>query len=147
MGKGMSRRKPLSGEKRYSMRAHITRKMFYTAVLGFLGVFFLAEHQAAAQGNVEAGAKQYKEVQNCKECHGDGGKGDGFILPLLKVKVEMHSWTDKAFMSELTDEYLAEIITKGGETLGKSEVMLQYSDKLNEQQVKDLVAFIRSLAR
>src|SRR6266571_5650938 len=83
MGKGMSRRKPLSGEKRYSMRAHITRKMFYTAVLGFLGVFFLAEHQAAAQGNAEAGARLYKEVENCKECHGDGGKGDGFILPLF----------------------------------------------------------------
>jgi mono/diheme cytochrome c family protein len=121
--------------------------MLYTAVLGVFSVFFLAEHQAAAQGNVEAGAKQYKEVQNCKECHGDGGKGDGFILPLLKVKVEMHSWTDKAFMSALPDEYLAEIITKGGEALGKSAAMLEYSDKLNEQQVKDLVAFIRSLAR
>ena len=132
---------------RYSMRARITRKMLYPAVLGFFSVFFLAEYQAVAQGNVEAGAKQYKEVQNCKECHGDGGKGDGFILPLLKVKVEMHSWTDKAFMSALPDEYLAEIITKGGEALGKSAVMLEYSDKLNEQQVKDLVAFIRSLAR
>ena len=129
------------------MRAHITRKRFYIAALGFFSVFFLAEYQAAAQGNVEAGAKQYKEVQNCKECHGDAGKGDGFVLPLLKVKVEMHSWTDKAFMSELTDEYLAEIITKGGEALGKSAAMLEYADKLNEQQVKDLVAFIRSLAR
>src|SRR5712692_1919009 len=132
---------------RYSMRARITRKMLYPAVLGFFSVFFLAEYQAVAQGNMEAGAKQYKEVQNCKECHGDGGKGDGFILPLLKVKVERHSWTDKTFMSELTDECRAEISTTGGEARGKSAVMLEYSDKLNEQQVKDPVAFIRSLAR
>jgi mono/diheme cytochrome c family protein len=119
--------------------------MFCTVVLGLLVLFSLAARQAAAQGNGEAGAAFYK-TQNCMECHGDGGKGDGFVLPMLKVKVQMHDWTDKAVMSQMTDEYLAEIIVKGGEPLGKSEVMLKY-DKFTEQQAKDLVAFIRSLAR
>jgi mono/diheme cytochrome c family protein len=129
------------------MEALITRKMFRATVLGLFVVFALAASQAAAQGNREAGAELYKNVLNCKECHGDGGKGDGFVLPLLKVKVQMHDWTDKAVMSPLTDDYLAEIIIKGGEALGKSEVMLKYADQLTDQQVKDLVAFIRSLAR
>jgi len=121
------------------------RGMFCTLVLGLLVLFSLAASQTAAQDNAEAGAAVYK-TQNCMECHGDEGKGDGFILPMLKVKVQMRDWTDKAAMSGLTDEYLAEIIVKGGEPLGKSDVMLKY-DTFNEQQLKDLVAFIRSLAR
>jgi mono/diheme cytochrome c family protein len=127
------------------MDASVMRRMFRALVLGLLVLFSLAASQAAAQGNSEAGIALYK-TQNCMECHGDEGKGDGFVLPMLKVKVQMNDWTDKAAMSKLTDEYLAEITVKGGEALGKSEVMLKY-DKFTEQQLKDLVAFIRSLAR
>jgi len=127
------------------MEAPVMSGMFRALVLGLLVLFSLAASQAAAQGNSEAGIAFYK-TQNCMECHGDEGKGDGFVLPMLKVKVQMNDWTDKAAMSKLTDEYLAEITVKGGEALGKSEVMLKY-DKFTEQQAKDLVAFIRSLAR
>jgi len=66
---------------------------------------------------------------------------------MLKVKPEIRDWTDKAVMSPMTNEYLAEIIAKGGEALGKSDAMLSYGHKLNDQQIKDLVAYIRSLAR
>ena len=110
------------------------------------GLLSVAVSPVMAQGNAEAGAKVYKE-QNCRECHGETGKGDGYILPMLKVEVQIQDWTDKSVMSTMTDEYLAEIIVKGGEALGKSDIMLSYADKLNEQQVKDLVAFIRSLAQ
>jgi mono/diheme cytochrome c family protein len=128
------------------MGGYTTREKFRAAVLGLFILLYLAVDQAAAQGNVEAGAQVYKD-QNCRECHGDEGKGDGYILPMLKVKVEMRDWTDKAAMAGLTDEYLAEIIAKGGEPLGKSAVMLKYADKIKDEQLKDLVAFIRSLAR
>ncbi len=126
------------------MKKRPIRDLYYAIVLS-VGLSFAA-NQATAQGNAEAGATVYKE-QNCAECHGDTGKGDGYILPMLKVKVPMHDWTDKAALAGMTDEYFAEIIVKGGEPLGKSEVMLKYGDKLNEQQVQDLVAFMRSLAR
>jgi mono/diheme cytochrome c family protein len=122
-----------------------TKAKYRAAVLGPFVLLFLAAGQTAARGDAEAGAEVYKE-QNCRECHGDAGKGDGYILSMLKVKVQMRDWTDKAAMAGLTDEYLAEITAKGGEALGKSEDMLKYADKLNEQQIKDLVAFIRSLA-
>jgi mono/diheme cytochrome c family protein len=126
------------------VKKSLLRKLGYTVVLS-IGMLFFG-NQATAQGNAEAGATVYKE-QNCAECHGEKGKGDGYILPMLKVKVPMHDWTDKAALAGMTDEYLAEIIVKGGEPLGKSEVMLKYGDKLQEQQVQELVAFIRSLAR
>lgn len=128
------------------MRVLTTRSRGRAVVLISLALLSLTGSQAAAQGNREAGAALYK-TQNCPECHGDNGKGDGFILPMLKVKIQMHDWTDKAAMSQLTDEYLAEITVKGGEPLGKSDVMLNYTDKFTEPQLKDLVAFIRSLAR
>lgn len=128
------------------MRVLTTRNRGRAVVLISLTLLSLTGSQAAAQGNGEAGAALYKQ-HNCPECHGDNGKGDGFILPMLTVKVPMRDWTAKAAMAELTDEYLAEIIVKGGEPLGKSDVMLKYNDKFSEQQLKDLVAFIRSLAR
>lgn len=126
------------------VKKSLLRTLGYPVVLG-MGLLCSA-NQVAAEGNAEAGATVYK-AQNCAECHGEKGKGDGYILPMLKVKVPMLDWTDQAALAGMTDEYLAEIIVKGGEPLGKSEVMLKYGDKLNEQQVQDLVAFIRSLTR
>jgi len=111
------------------MEAPVMSGMFRALVLGLLVLFSLAASQAAAQGNSEAGIAFYK-TQNCMECHGDEGKGDGFVLPLLKVKVQMNDWTDKAAMSQLTDEYLAEIygwFTEGFDTkdLQEAKALLQ----------------------
>jgi mono/diheme cytochrome c family protein len=123
----------------------VMRKLSCVAILGVCVLLSQRGGDAQAQGNAETGAKLY-QGQNCKECHGDKGKGDGFIIPMLKVKVEMHDWTDKATMAGFTDEYLIEITAKGGEAVGKSPAMLSYADKLNAQQIKDIVAYIRSLA-
>ncbi len=59
----------------------------------------------------------------------------------------MHDWTDTAFLSTVTDEYLADITVKGGKRMDKSKWMSGYEKKLDQAQadVKDLVAFIRSL--
>lgn len=101
---------------------------------------------AAAGGDVERGRQLFKD-QGCPQCHGFGGRGDGYLLPMLKQRPEMHDWTDAKQMEQLDDDFLAEIIEKGGEPLGKSKVMLRYSHKLDREQIRDLVAFIRSLAR
>ena len=121
------------------------RKRLCGAVLGLFALFSLAASEAVAQEDAKAGAGLYQE-QKCTRCHGDSGKGDGPTAVKLKGKVEILDWTDKAAMSKLTDEYLTEIIAKGGKAIGKSAIMPSYAEKLDDTQIKDLVAFIHSLA-
>jgi len=127
------------------MGRRIIRKILCGAVMGFFILFSLAASGSAAQGDAKAGAELFKE-QKCARCHGDSGKGDGPTAEKLKDKVKMPDWTDKAAMSQLPDEYFAQIISKGGKDVGKSAIMPSFGEKLNETQIKDLIAFIRSLA-
>ena len=71
--------------------------------------------------------------QHCLKCHGKEGKAV--------------DWTNKAEMRKLTDQFLFEIIWKGGEGVGKSESMPAYNEKLTEQEAKELAAFTRSFAK
>lgn len=100
---------------------------------------------AGADDAVARGKKLFND-EGCPQCHGFGGKGDGYLLGMLKEPAPMHDWTDPATMRELDDTYLFEITKQGGEALGKSKQMLRYGRKLNDEQIRDVIAFIRSLA-
>ena len=104
----------------------------------------LGRMAVAADGDVKKGAEIY-EVQKCGRCHGKLGKGDGRVL--LKLKVKSVDWTDNDAMGKLSDDYLFTIIQKGGKAIGKSQKMLPYGRKLRDTETKDLIAFIRSLAK
>jgi mono/diheme cytochrome c family protein len=54
--------------------------------------------------------------------------------------------TNGAVMSQLSDKYLTEIITKGGNAVNKSGFMPAWGSSLNGKQVADVVAYVRSLA-
>lgn len=80
----------------------------------------------------------------CATCHGDRGKGDGVAAGSLPIKPKDH--TDGVTMNPLTDQFLGDVITKGGGAVGKSAFMPAWGSSLNEKQVRDIVAYIRSLA-
>lgn len=106
--------------------------------------FFVAGYQKAAampDGNASAGRQIH--VNNCARCHGPDGKGDGPAGKLLKTKPA--DWTDKARMGKLSDDHLYKIIWGGGGLVGKSTLMPAFKDKLSDQQIRDVRAFIRSL--
>jgi cytochrome c553 len=63
---------------------------------------------------------------------------------MLDPKPARHS--DAAFMNALSDEYLFRLLKEGGPALGKSPLMGAWGKNLSEQQIRDLVAFLRSLA-
>ena len=94
-----------------------------------------------AQNQAE-GRKLYASY--CASCHGDKGKGDGVAAGSLPVKPKDH--TNGAVMNQLTDQSLAEVISKGGGGVGKSTFMPAWGASLNEKQVHDIVAYIRTLA-
>lgn len=80
----------------------------------------------------------------CVSCHGPRGKGDGPAAAILNPRPRDH--TSRAYMSTLTDEYLASIIKEGGAALGRSPAM-PAAKTLTDEDIDDLIARIRSLAQ
>lgn len=108
-------------------------------------IILIAWTALSAQDDVNRGAKIF--ASNCSRCHGKQGKGDGPDLAKLQSAVSPDDWTDKESNRELTDSFIVAMITKGGKANGKSRIMPAFGDKLNSQQVQDLLAFIRSLPK
>ena len=108
-----------------------------------LSVHAAEDADAAAKPNVENGKAKYKLF--CVSCHGDTGKGDGIAAAALDPKPADHS--DKKVMSALKDDYLFKVIKEGGAAVGKSPTMAPWGAALKDSDVKDVVAFIRTLAK
>jgi mono/diheme cytochrome c family protein len=94
---------------------------------------------------VAQGQKIFKD-EGCPQCHGFHGKGDGYLLGMLKEPVKMDDWTDAAKNQSWTDDYLFEITKKGGEAIGKNKIMLKYGNKLSDEQIRLVIVFLRSVA-
>jgi len=99
-----------------------------------------------ATASVDNGKKLYEA--NCTACHGMGGKGDGPAAIALTPKPADHS--DGNYMNARNDADLFKVINMGGMAAGKSALMpgwgVPAGGKLSEQDVWDLLAYVRSLA-
>jgi len=104
---------------------------FGWATLTLAAAFFLATLPARAQGD---GAALFK--QKCAACHGADGKGDTSMGKMLKLR-DLGSED----VQKQTDAQLTDIVENGK---GK---MPGYKGKLTDAQIKDLIAFIRSLKK
>lgn len=78
-------------------------------------------------------ASTYKA--KCAMCHGPDGKGSA-----MGAKMGVHDFTSADVQKE-TDAQLTEIISKG------KNKMPAYDGKLKDTEIKDLVAYIRSLKK
>ena len=83
--------------------------------------------------------------QLCSVCHGVGGKGDGPSAQGLEPKPA--DFTDCKVMAKDSDEVLLKIIKEGGQSVGRSTVMPAWGETLSEQQIGELVKFIRGLCK
>jgi mono/diheme cytochrome c family protein len=92
--------------------------------------------------NQSEGKKLY--LTYCSSCHGDSGKGDGPAARSLPVKPANH--TDGSVMNKLSDKFLLDIISKGGGAVGKSAMMPGWGGQFKENQLRDIVAYVRSIA-
>ena len=111
------------------------------SLLAAAGFLFVAPLTARAQ-NVVEGKKLY--VSYCATCHGETGKGDGMAARSLPVKPADH--TNGTVMNQFSDQFLYDIISKGGSAVGKSSFMPSWGSSIDEKQVRDLVAYVRSIA-
>jgi mono/diheme cytochrome c family protein len=75
--------------------------------------------------------------QNCAVCHGNGGKGDGPAASGFNPR--------PANFSERTssEERQRLVVTNGGASQNLSPVMPPFGEMLSEQQIRDVVAYVR----
>ena len=83
--------------------------------------------------------------KQCARCHGAEGQGDGPGAVLLTVKPA--NWTDPDRMGAISDEDLFKVIKYGGDSVDKSKLMPAFGIKLNDEEISELVQYIRALSQ
>lgn len=96
---------------------------------------------AKDSGAIEAGAQLY--AANCAACHGAEAMGDGPAANSLNPKPQPLAMEMKA----LQDDYLFWRIAEGGAFPPFSSAMPAWKTILSEEQMWQVVAFLRSLAK
>ena len=97
---------------------------------------------STADADLDHGKRLYKE--NCTPCHGELGKGDGAGARSLPVKPADH--TNGAAMSGRSDAFLRDVISKGGGAMGLSSFMPAWQGLFKDNEILDLVSYVRSLS-
>jgi len=77
----------------------------------------------------------------CVLCHGAGGKGDGRAARMYTPRPA--DLTNSPF----PDAYKEMIIRGGGASVGRSSFMPPWGDELTDEQIHDLVAFLREVRK
>ena len=75
----------------------------------------------------------------CVTCHGINADGNGRAARLHTPRPANLRASDK------NDAYIGLIVRKGGETLGRSAGMPPWGEELTDEQIGDVVAFVRSV--
>jgi len=79
----------------------------------------------------------------CQICHGAEAQGDGFNSAMLDPLPR--NFADEAFWKQANNESLTAVISRGGEAVGKSVLMPPWGKTLDEQQIRDVIAYLRTV--
>ncbi len=101
-----------------------------------------SNQNAAIEADAKVGRADYQVY--CASCHGETGEGDGPVAQALSPKPARHN--DGTYMNPLTDDYLFKVIKFGGLSVDKSPMMAPLGGSLSDQQIRNVIAFIRTLA-
>ena len=97
----------------------------------------------AAAADLAAAKKEF--VRFCAKCHGTEGKGDGAQADALTTKPL--DFTDCARMQKESDDTLFTVVKEGGEAAHFSKDMPAWKDGMDDGEIHDLVAYIRTLCK
>src|SRR5262245_18822839 len=118
------------------MKGFLTRGV----VVGMV-MFGLAPGVLAA-GDAAAGKELYTAL--CTRCHGERGRGEGPDGATLATKPR--DFTDCARMQTISDQELVTVIREGGPARHLSKDMSSCGSVLQDPQITDLVAYVRSFS-
>jgi mono/diheme cytochrome c family protein len=98
----------------------------------------LGDVERFTDGDADHGARLYK--QYCRGCHGEDGRGGAHtFMP------HVQNLTKKDYIELVPDGYLFTVIAEGGVAVGKNSYMPAWQSTLSVQDIKDVIAYIRSL--
>jgi mono/diheme cytochrome c family protein len=97
----------------------------------------------AANDPVQRGKMHY--VLLCATCHGEDGCTPGPGAAGLNPQPAKHC--DGNYMNKLTDEHIFKVIKEGGASVGKSPLMAAWGGTLSDDEIRDVMAYVRSLAK
>jgi mono/diheme cytochrome c family protein len=95
-----------------------------------------------SKGDPKAGKTKYAML--CAGCHGPEGKGNGPAAGSLNPKPA--DLSDRDYVKNLSDKYLYDVIKDGGAKVKKSPFMPAWGNSLNDRDIWNLVAYLRSLS-
>ena len=105
----------------------------------------LVTNQCGPRGDLrgDPAAGQQLHVEHCAACHGLTGRADVVVMHMDETPADQ---SDPEYMKTLPDAYLYIAICRGGEGIGKSYVMSPWGDFFTDQEIKDMVAWIRTFS-
>jgi len=80
----------------------------------------------------------------CANCHGAEGKGDGLAGQNLPIKPQ--NLTEGRILNALPDHFLHNVIANGGQAVGLSPLMPNFTPYLSDVQIRETIAYVRTLA-
>ena len=105
-------------------------------------VFLMLTALLAPAPSLRAADARANWEANCVPCHGKEGRADTAMGRALKAK----NLTDPKAQAEFSDAQAAESIKNGVKKNG-AVTMKAFGDKLSEDEIKALVAYVRTLKR
>src|SRR4029434_9210255 len=108
-------------------------------------------------GDIAAGKAKFEQIcapshgcegkceQVCATCQRVDGKGGGPAAAALNPKPR--DYTNAAYMKTRTDDQLRKVIKEGGAASGFSPVMHVCGGTLSDQDITDVIAYIRTFSQ
>jgi mono/diheme cytochrome c family protein len=95
----------------------------------------------AVAGDAQAGQSKFQTL--CATCHGQTGRGDGPAAAALRP--QPRDMSDDEWQESVDDDFLRTVIRNGGTAVGLSPMMTPFGHALNDEEIENVVAYIRTL--
>lgn len=111
--------------------------------IGFLllVVFLAGPVTAQVRGDPKNGRQLY--LEKCTLCHGAQGEGWDWAKKVAKPPIPVPDLAE--VVPGQSDQFLYDVVQGGGEAVGKTRFMPPFGFQLTDQEIWDLVAYMRAL--
>lgn len=103
----------------------------------------LAGQAGAAEAYTERALRNYDTY--CVQCHGINRNGRGINSRDMSVQPRDHS--DAKGMGDIPNEEIFRVIKEGGLAVNKSVLMPAWGNVMNDEEIKELVAYLRFVCK